>query len=193
VTETSKKFDLNHYIPCQLASVTQAMMRSLAALFEERFGISLPEWKVLAITRERPGLSAIAVARRAQMDTVAVSRAVTKLLDRGLVSREIDGEDRRRSVLDLSEFGIELHDQIAPVAAELEASLFEDLTEDEKQVFEKAIRMLQAKATDFTDAYSAPPRRIVPHVSPVAARRKPDPYRPLRPGPLVSHHLNGTR
>ena len=193
MTETSKKFDLNDYIPCQLAAVTQSITRSLATLFEERFCISLPEWKVLAIIREKPGLSAVAVARLAQMDTVAVSRAVTKLLDRGLVSRELDSEDRRRSVLDLSEAGLELHDQIAPLASELESGLLEDLTDDERLVFEKAIRVLQSKSRVFTDAFSAPPRRVVPQARSVAAQRKPDPYRPLRPGPLVRHHLNGTR
>ena len=125
MTETSRKFDLNDYIPCLLATLTQSIMRSVASLFEDRYGISLPEWKVLAIIREKPGLSAVAVARRAQMDTVAVSRAVTKLLDRGLVLRELDSEDRRRSVLDVSAEGLELHDQIAPVACELEASLLE--------------------------------------------------------------------
>lgn len=192
MTETSKKFDLNDYIPCQLATLTQSITRSLAALFEERFGISLPEWKVLAIIRDKPGLSAVAVARLAQMDTVAVSRAVTKLLDRGLVLRELDSEDRRRSVLDVSADGLELHDQIAPLAVELETNLLEDFSDEEQHVFEKALRMLQAKSRVFTDAFAAPPRRAATQARTASTPATTDRFRPLRPGPLVGHRLNGT-
>jgi DNA-binding MarR family transcriptional regulator len=138
----SKKFDLNSYVPCQLATLTHSIMRSVASVFEERYGISMPEWKVLAIIASKPSLSAVSVARLAQMDTVAVSRAVTKLMDRGLLLRDLDSEDRRRSVLNLSAEGAELHDQIAPMARQLEANLLEDFSEEELQLFEKDIRVL---------------------------------------------------
>lgn len=191
--EPTKKFDLNDYIPCQLATVSQSIIRSLASLLEERYGVSLPEWRVLAIICETPGLSAVAVARRAQMDTVAVSRAVTKLLDRGLVSRELDSEDRRRSVLDVSAPGLELHDEIAPLASELESNLLEDLTDEEKLAFAKAIKVLRSKAAVFTDAYSAPPRRHARPVHGFHNQGSQDRLRPLHPGPLVMHRINGSR
>ena len=185
MTESLKKFDLNDYIPCQLATLTQSIMRSVAALFEDRYGISLPEWKVLAIIRDKPSLSAVAVSRLAQMDTVAVSRAVTKLIDRRLVIRELDSEDRRRSVLNVSAEGRELQDQIAPLASELEASLLEDLSEEEQRVFEKAIRVLHSKAKVFTDAYSTPTRRLHAHALNGNSHAAPDQFRLLRNGPLV--------
>ncbi len=193
MTENLKKFDLNDYIPCQLATLTQSIMRSVAALFEDRYGISLPEWKVLAIIRDKPSLSAVAVSRLAQMDTVAVSRAVTKLLDRDLVIRALDSEDRRRSVLNVSAEGQELHDQIAPLARKLEASLLEALTEEEQRVFAKAIRVLNSRAEVFTDAYTAPSRRVHTHVPRSNAHVVSNRFRPLRPGPLViGRPLNGT-
>ena len=194
MTESLKKFDLNDYLPCQLATLTQSIMRSVASLFEDRYGISLPEWKVLAIIRDKPSLSAVAVARLAQMDTVAVSRAVTKLLDRGLVFREIDSEDRRRSVLNVSAEGQELHDQIAPLASKLEASLLEELSEEEQRVFAKAIRVLNSKAKVFTDPYSVPTRRMYTHVQSGKGNVVPNQFRPLRRGPLViSGPFSGTR
>ena len=193
MTESLKKFDLNDYIPCQLATLTQSIMRSVASLFEDRYGISLPEWKVLAIIRDKPGLSAVAVARFAQMDTVAVSRAVTKLLDRDLVVRQLDSEDRRRSVLDVSAEGRELHDQIAPLASKLEASLLEELSEEEQRVFAKAIRVLHSKSKVFTDAYNTPTRRAQSHVLSGNGHAVPNQFRPLRTGPLVfGRRLHGT-
>ncbi len=192
MTDSPKKFELNRYFPCQLAALTQSIMRSVASLFEDRYGISLPEWKVLAIIRENPCLSAVSVACLAQMDTVAVSRAVTKLLDRGLVFREVDSEDRRCSVLHVSEEGRDMHDQIAPLASELEANLLEELSEEEQSVFAKAIRVLDAKAKVFTDAYSTPTRRVPTRVPISNGQAMPNQFRPVRPGPLViGTFLNG--
>ncbi len=184
--DTAQRFDLSNYIPCQLASLTQTMTRSIAALLDERYGISLPEWKVLAIIRDKPGQSAVAVARHAQMDTVAVSRAVTKLLDSGLVSRELDSEDRRCSVLGITAEGQELHDQIAPLACELETSLLNELSEEEVRVFTKAVRLLHSKAQIFTDAYSAPSRRHHAPMRNTNGRAVSDRFRPLRTGPILT-------
>ena len=185
MTDSPRKFELKSYFPCQLSTLTQSIMRSVASLFDDRYGISLPEWKVLAVIRENTNLSAVSVASLAQMDTVAVSRAVTKLLDRGLVFREIDSEDRRCSVLQVSEEGRDMHDQISPLAYELEANLLADLSEEERRVLAKAIRVLRAKAKVFTDAYSTPTRRLHTHVASSNGQAQPHQFRPVRPGPLV--------
>lgn len=192
MTDSAKKFDLNGYIPCQLATLTHSIMRSVAAVFEDRFGISMPEWKVLAIIAEKPGLSAVAVSRLAQMDTVAVSRAVTKLMDRDLIARELDSEDRRRTILNLSAEGRALHDEIAPLATELEESLLEEFTDDEKQVFEKAIKALYEKSRNFADAFRAGPRPLAAQSRYAANQAAAGRYRSHQPAPLVSHRLNGT-
>lgn len=170
MTESSKKFNLNEYIPCQLASLSHSIMRALASVFEDRFHISLPEWKVLAIIAEKPGLSAVAVARLAQMDTVAVSRAVTKLLDRELIQRELDCQDRRCSVLSLSPRGIEFHAQVTPLATELEADLLAELSDDVILALKKAIKSLHAKSSLLADHYSAPPARTA-HSQQLATRQ----------------------
>jgi DNA-binding MarR family transcriptional regulator len=164
----------------------------MATVFEDRYGISMPEWKVLAIIAGKPGLSAVSVARLAQMDTVAVSRAVTKLMDRGLIDRELDSEDRRRSVLDLSETGKQLHAEIVPLAMELEASLMEDFSEEERNALAKAIRFLDAKSRDFTDACSAPPQRQFVQARAGNAQLIQNRFRPRQPGPLLEPRLNGT-
>lgn len=192
MTDSVTKFDLNNYIPCQLATVSHAIMRSVASVLEDRFGISTPEWKVLAIIAEKPGLSAVTVAQLAEMDTVAVSRAVTKLLDRGLIDRELDSEDRRRSVLNLSVEGADLYEQVIPIAGELEAKLLSDFSDEEKRILEKAIRVLRSKSKDFADAYTSTPSRTGLQNRLANGTANADRYRPQRPGPLVGHRLNGT-
>lgn len=189
MTDSSQKMEINAYVPCQLAALTHSIMRSVASVFELRFNISVPEWKVLAIIAEKPGLSAVAVAHLAEMDTVAVSRAVSKLMDRNLVARELDHEDRRRSILNLSPEGLELYAQISPLAAELESSLFESFTDDEKRVFEKAIATLRAKSVTFADAFQRTPRNVMAN-RPMAHAAGGVRFQP-RVAPLLTTPLNG--
>lgn len=190
--ETPEKFDLNAYIPCRMATLTHTIMRSVAAVFEDRFGISIPEWKVLAIIHEAPGLSAVAVARCANMDTVAVSRAVTKLMDVGYVVRDLDTEDRRRSVLNLSEEGHALHSQVAPVALDIEKSLFDELSDEEMQVFEKVMQKLGAKSGVFADAFSAPSRLMARPAVVTATQVRAKRFGPQQPAPLINYKVNRT-
>ena len=191
MTDSSDKFDLSGFTLCQLATATHSIMRTVSAVFEERFGISMPEWKVLAVVSEKPGLSAVAVARFAQMDTVAVSRAVTKLMDRGRVVRELDSEDRRRSILNLSEQGSALYNEIAPVAKQLEANLFDEFSDDEKHVIDKIVRQMSAKAGAFSEDYVTAAQPAPQPVFTANNRKRENNYRPQRPAPLLSRMLNG--
>jgi DNA-binding MarR family transcriptional regulator len=66
------------------------------------------------------------------MDKVAVSRAVARLLDAGRLKREIHGDDRRRSVLRLSEGGYKIYDEVAPMALAFERRVLDGIDENER-------------------------------------------------------------
>jgi DNA-binding MarR family transcriptional regulator len=66
------------------------------------------------------------------MDKVAVSRAVARLVEAGRLQREVHGDDRRRSVLRLSEDGYRVYDQIAPLAIEFEQRLLKGMDASER-------------------------------------------------------------
>jgi DNA-binding MarR family transcriptional regulator len=120
--------------------------------------MSIPEWKVMATVAQHPGLSAVHVARHAGLDTVAVSRAVIKLVESGRISREFGKEDRRRSILELSEEGQALYAEIMPMAASLQSSLLEDLTEEEQDIFARALKSLHAKSRELIATLEAAKR-----------------------------------
>src|SRR3546814_18998691 len=68
------------------------------------------------------------------MDKVAVSRAVARLLERGLLERDVHGDDRRRSVLALSEAGYGIHDEVAPLALAFEQKLLAGMEAPEREL-----------------------------------------------------------
>lgn len=142
-------FELHQFLPCRLAELSNSIVRSVAELFEESYDLSITEWKVMVTVARRPGLSAVAVAQFAGLDTVAVSRAVTKLMDAGRIHREFGLEDRRRSILKLSDDGLALYEEVLPLAKELQSSLLEGFTAEERAVFAKAIDKLGDRSRDF--------------------------------------------
>ena len=94
---------------------------------------------VMAVLGRFPDLSANEVAERTAMDKVAVSRAVARLLERGLIKREIHSDDRRRSVLALSEVGYTVYDEIAPMALACEQRLIATLDAEERATLDRLL------------------------------------------------------
>src|SRR5690606_24003022 len=99
-------------------------------------------WRVMAMLVPFPDLSANEVAERTAMDKVAVSRAVARLLERSLIKRDIHSDDRRRSVLSLSEVGYTVYDEIAPMALQAEQRLVATLDDEERQMLDRLLTKL---------------------------------------------------
>ena len=112
--------DLEHFLPYRLSVLSNRISQSIARIYQQRFGLDVTEWRIMAVLGRYPDLSAVEVAERTAMDKVAISRAVARLLERGLLTRDVHGDDRRRSVLALSAAGIAVYDGIAPMALDYE-------------------------------------------------------------------------
>jgi DNA-binding MarR family transcriptional regulator len=141
-----KELILDEFLPYKLAVLSHTVSSLVARVYDKRFGLTIPEWRVIAIVGRFPGLSAVEVAERTMMDKVAVSRAVTKLIKSGRIDREFADADRRRSILNLSEKGQQVHDEVAPFALKMEADLLHGLSADEVQTLNSVIERLLARA-----------------------------------------------
>lgn len=124
--------DLEHFLPYRLSALSNRVSGAIARMYSERFGLSVTEWRVIAVLGRYPGLSASEVAQRTAMDKVAVSRAVARLLESGRLQRDTDGDDRRRSVLKLSRAGYRVFDQVAPMAIAFEKRLLDGISAEER-------------------------------------------------------------
>ena len=134
--------DLEQFLPYRISVLSNRVSGNIARLYGERYGLSIPEWRVITILALYPGSSASEVSERTAMDKVAVSRAVARLLERGFIRRETHGDDRRRSVLALSAAGFEVYETVAPMVMEITRKLMAVLTDEEEQVLEKLITRL---------------------------------------------------
>ena len=147
----SEELKLEKFLPYRLAILSHTVSTTIAQVYDKRFGLSIPEWRVIAILGRFPGLSAVEVAERTLMDKVAVSRAVTKLIKNGRIDREFADADRRRSILNLSEEGRRVHDQVAPLALKFERELLAGLDDDEREKLNTIMDRLMARARALDD------------------------------------------
>jgi DNA-binding MarR family transcriptional regulator len=126
--------ELQDFLPYRLSVLSNRTSDAIAREYSKRFSLSVTEWRVMAVLGRYPGLSANQVAQRTAMDKVAVSRAVAKLLDTGRLLREFDEDDRRRSVLRLSEAGYAVYDEVVPLAVGYEKLILDDMSKDERDL-----------------------------------------------------------
>jgi DNA-binding MarR family transcriptional regulator len=124
--------ELEHFLPYRLSILSNTVSQSIATEYQDRFELSMTEWRVMTILARFPEISARDVVDRSAMDKVAVSRAVARLVDAGRVDRGIHDGDKRRSVLKLSEAGWAIHDEVAPLARAHERELLARLDEGEQ-------------------------------------------------------------
>jgi DNA-binding MarR family transcriptional regulator len=141
-----KELILENFMPYRLSVLSNTVSTTVARAYDKRFKVSIPEWRVIAVLGRFPGLSAVEVAERTLMDKVAVSRAVTKLIKNGRIDREFADADKRRSILNLSEAGKQLHDEIATLALDFEQDLLEGLTVEQLEHFDVILERLLARA-----------------------------------------------
>ena len=132
MSKQNPTLNLKQFLPYQLSIVTNRISASFARLYSGKFNLTVPEWRVMAVLGQQPGLSADEVCGETEMEKVPVSRAVSKLLDKGLLKRDFSGDDRRRSILRLSEAGYAMYAQIVPLALAYETELKATLTRDEQ-------------------------------------------------------------
>jgi DNA-binding MarR family transcriptional regulator len=136
--------ELENFLPYRLSILSNTVSQSIAAEYQDRFELSMTEWRVMAVLGRFAELSAREVAERTAMDKVAVSRAVARLVEAGRVDRSIHDGDKRRSVLKLSEAGWAIHDEVAPMARSHERDLLAKLDETERTQLNRIIDKLLA-------------------------------------------------
>ena len=136
---------LDEYMPYRLSIASNAVSKLIARAYEDRFGLTIPQWRLMAVLAEKP-LTQQAIVARTAMDKVTVSRAAQGLVNRHLVGRAALEVDGRSHLLALTEKGRELHAEIAPLALAYEAALLSGLTPAEVETLKRLLLRLETAA-----------------------------------------------
>lgn len=145
-TAPAGEFALEAFLPYRLSVLSNTVSDAIARLYRDRFGLSIAEWRCMAVLGRFAPLAARDVATRTAMDKVQVSRAIAALRTRGLALQATDTKDRRRSKLALSAAGRRMHDEIVPLARHAEARLLLELTPEDRARLGALLARLQNAA-----------------------------------------------
>ena len=145
-----KPLRLDDYLPYRLSVAANAVSQLIARAYVDRFGLTVPQWRLMAVLGEDSPLTQQALCGRTVMDKVSVMRAARSLLQRRLVKRQPNAEDGRSHRLSLTAAGERMYAQVAPLALEYEAILLRGFGPGQVRALEHWLRHLQEAAAALT-------------------------------------------
>lgn len=129
----ASRVDLLRFVPFRLNRLAAEVSRDLAAVYADRFGIDVTEWRVLATLGMREPRSAQFIVRCTRTHKSKVSRAVTRLALGGLIEGVPNDDDRRETQLRMTAKGRALYERLVPIVLDYEQRLLSGLSESELQ------------------------------------------------------------
>ena len=145
-----QEFILEAFLPYRLSLLSNTVSQGISKVYRKEHGLSVTEWRVVAVLGRVPGLTASGIMLRTAMDKVAISRAVNKLQGKGLVERSPHHQDRRRLPLKLTaSSGVQLFNKVVPGAQAYERQLLSALSDEEMKRFNQLLGKLQCAATEL--------------------------------------------
>ena len=141
--------ELERFLPYRLNVVAEGVSRALSRLYAERYGIGIPEWRVIATLGQYDRMTAKQVGVHSRMHKTKVSRAVAALEEKGLASREPNEDDMREAFLTLTGRGRRVYEDLAPRALAFERALDAALGAREREHLDNLLRKLEARAQEL--------------------------------------------
>ncbi|MGH1367870.1 MAG: MarR family winged helix-turn-helix transcriptional regulator [Maritimibacter sp.] len=136
-------FNLDDFLPYQLAVLSRKVSAGFSRHYRERYGISVAEWRVVAHLSQEDSVSVREITNRVELDKPKVSRAATRLEDAGYIEKLVNEHDHRLVKLSLTAKGREMIETLAPIARAYDVVLRDALGGDDSD-FRAAIAKLSA-------------------------------------------------
>lgn len=153
--DPAPRFDLAGFLPYQLAVAATRVSRAFAARYRREFGLSIPEWRILAHLAAGGTVGMREIQARVDMDKSRVSRAAARLEAAGLIAKTGNAADRRSVDLRLTAAGAALVARIVPVAEGFHAELLARLG-SEATAFRRGLARLLAEDDGAEPAVARP-------------------------------------
>jgi len=137
------RLNLDAFVPYRLSVLSNRVSSAIAREYSDRFGLTIAEWRIMAVLGQTAGLSSREVAERTAMDKVQVSRGVASLVESRRVLKQVDSKDGRVARLTLTPRGRAIY---------LEQVFLAALSREERVLFDRLMAKLDAQAHKLTDA-----------------------------------------
>jgi DNA-binding MarR family transcriptional regulator len=142
--KASSRLDLFRFVPFRLNRLAAEVSAALSGEYQERYGLDIPGWRVLATLGFRnDACSAQYIAHCTRTHKSTISRAVTALMTRQLVERVENEDDRREFRLRMTRKGKALYEQLIPRLLRKESEIMACLTPGEQKDFARLLGKIE--------------------------------------------------
>ena len=149
---------LEKFLPYRLNVVASLVSQALSRIYSDRYGIGVPEWRVVVTLGQFGTMTGKAIGAHSHMHKTKVSRAVALLESRKLITRRANRSDLREALLALTSSGRTMYDDLAPIALDFANRLIEAVDAADRAAFERAVDRLIERApkiaAEFTKSKS---------------------------------------
>lgn len=135
---------LESFFPYRLTRLGAVVSERLKPIYRNKYGLTIPEWRVLATLGQVNGLTAKQIGRHSAMHKTKVSRAVAKLDERRWLRRSDSARDRREEVLSLTSAGLRAYESICPEMQGFVDRIEERLGREDMALVQTALALLEA-------------------------------------------------
>ena len=142
---SNQQFNIEQWLVYRLWRISQEAGFSLEKFYAKKFGLSGFDWRLIAAVATYAPISAKGLAEVLDLSQVQMTRALTNLIDEGMISRRMDKADRRRIVLRLNKKGQDIYQQITPKAEAVEIDMLSDLEASERKQFLDTLTRIEEK------------------------------------------------
>lgn len=156
------RLDLFKFVPFRLNRLAAEVSSALAVEYQERHGLDIPAWRVIATLGFRnDACSAQYIAQCTRTHKSTISRAVTTLMHDGLIERVENEADRREFRLQLTNKGRALYEELFPQLLRREDEILACLSASERKQLsallgkiEQSLDLIQtSEEADAKEAY----------------------------------------
>ena len=141
---TVPELQLSEFVPFRLNRLAAAVSEHLSVIYRERFGLEIPEWRVLVTIGRHAGCTAQQIVQSTRMHKTRVSRAVAALRRRTLLESAPGTLDARELHLRLTPSGRRVYASLVPLALARESELLACLGVAQRQALMRGIRVLES-------------------------------------------------
>lgn len=152
--EIQKKLDLARYTPALVTFLVNKISTGSTQIYSELFDISVTEWRIVSLLAVEHPIVAKRVSEVIGLDKATVSRSINRLEKEGYLCLSTDENDRRATFVELSEKGVNLHNQVIDIALDREQEMLKPLSKDEIEQFILILNKLNQNIAAMNEASS---------------------------------------
>jgi DNA-binding MarR family transcriptional regulator len=144
--EAPKRLDelLNYRLARLLAKSSAPGIR----LFEGSYGVSRREWRLVGLVEVYGAMSPSDLAALAHLDRPCVSRAITELVEKGLLVRTSVPNDARRARVDITGKGKKLYEVLLPQVVRINNAVLSVLNSEQLSELDRILDLLTQSAEE---------------------------------------------